>query len=120
IRRWKEENKAYLLAGHDYLADLLDKLSLVRKPAGAVLAEALACAKPASAVTQTLGLSGEMQLLARWCRELQRRAGGQPFFLDGRWAARLLGVPHETIASWLRALCGRLSVLQLVKRGFTG
>ena len=120
IRRWKEVNKAYLLPGHDYHAELLDKLSFVRKPAGAVLAEALACARDKPPLTQTLGFSEELQLLARLCRELQRRARNKPFFLDGRWAARLLGVPHTSVASWLRALCGRLGVLQLVSKGVTG
>jgi hypothetical protein len=120
VRRWKEVNNAHLLPGHDYHAELLDKLSFVRKPAGAVLAEALACARHKPPLTQTLGFSEELQLLARLCRELQRRAGNNPFFLDGRWAARLLGVPHTSVASWLRALCGRLGVLQLVSRGVTG
>ncbi len=120
IRRWKEENNAYLLPSHDYHAELLDKLSLVRKPAGAILAEALGCARHQPPLTQTLGLSEEIQLLARLSRELQRRARNEPFFLDGRWAARLLGVPHTSVASWLRALCGRLGVLQLVSRGVTG
>ena len=120
VRRWKEVNNAHLLPGRDYHAELLDKLSFVRKPAGAVLAEALACARHKPPLTQTLGFSEELQLLARLCRELQRRARNKPFFLDGRWAARLLGVPHTSIASWLRALSGRLGVLQLVSKGVTG
>jgi hypothetical protein len=39
-----------------------------------------------------------------------------PFFLDGRSAAKVLGRPHETVASWLRAL-RRVGVIALEAKG---
>ena len=55
----------------------------------------------------------------RLCRQLQIEAGTNPFFLDGRSAAKVLGQPHETVASWLRAL-RRLEVIALDKKGRRG
>ena len=46
----------------------------------------------------------ETKLLVGICRELQRRAGEQPFFLGCRTAAELLKVEHNTAARWLRLL----------------
>lgn len=119
-KQWQTANKDHLLPDHDYNAELIDKLSLVRNPAGAVLAEVLACAKDSPDIPQTVSFRENLQLLAKLCRELQRRAGDHTFFLAGRSAARLLGEPHTTVASWLRGFCGRLGLLKLVSRGVTG
>ena len=64
-------------------------------------------------------LPRNVKLLACLCRELQRQAGITPFFLDGRSAAKVLGRPHETVASWLRALC-RVGVITLKAKGRLG
>ncbi len=44
-------------------------------------------------------------LLAALCRELQRDAGENNFFLACRTAAQLLGVTHKQAWCWLRVLC---------------
>jgi hypothetical protein len=119
-KQWQAANKDHLLPDHDYNAELIDKLSLVRNPAGTVLAEVLACARNSPDIPQTVSFCENLQLLAKLCRELQRRVGDHPFFLDGRWAARLLGEPHTPVASWLRGFCGRLELLKLVSRGVIG
>jgi hypothetical protein len=46
-----------------------------------------------------------LRLLASLCRELQRQAGDEDFYLDCRMAGRLLGVPHNTAWRWLTILC---------------
>jgi hypothetical protein len=68
---------------------------------------------------QTLRLSSDIQLLGTLCGVLQQQRGKKPFFLDGRSAAKALGKPHETVASWLRALC-QLGVIKRVSKGTSG
>ena len=119
VRRWQSDNQSHLDLDRDYLAEFLDKLSLVRFPRGRALFDAYEAAKKQSAPKQTTDLSSDVQLLACLCRELQRRAGTKPFFLAGRPAARVLGKPHETVASWLRAL-QRAGVIWLVDKGRRG
>jgi hypothetical protein len=62
--------------------------------------------------------SEPLRNLASLCRELQRgRDHGQPFYLDSRTAARLLGVDsHWQVWKWLRMLCDE-GILELVKPG---
>ena len=43
----------------------------------------------------------ELRLLVALCRELQRSAGGGPFYLSCRTAGRLLGVDYSTANRWL-------------------
>jgi hypothetical protein len=45
-----------------------------------------------------------LRLLVTLCRELQRQAGDRPFYLGCRDAGRLLGVPFQQAAKWLRRL----------------
>jgi hypothetical protein len=45
-----------------------------------------------------------LRLLVALCRQLQRQAGGAPFFLACRTAGGLLGVEHVTAWRWLFAL----------------
>jgi hypothetical protein len=86
-----------------------------------VLVKAFEVAKHLPPPKQTLRLSRGVQQLASLCRELQRQAGPKPLFLDGRSAAKLLGKPHRTVASWLRALGDpRLRVIELVNKGRLG
>jgi hypothetical protein len=119
VHRWKEQNSDHLENDHDYLAEFLDKLSLVRFPRGRALAGAVELARNIVPPKQTLRLSSDFQLLATLCGVLQRRVGKKPFFLDGRSAATALAKPHETVASWLRALC-RLGVIRLISKGRRG
>lgn len=46
-----------------------------------------------------------IEKLESLCRELQRIAGEEPFYLDCRTAGRLLGVHYTSAARWLRILC---------------
>jgi hypothetical protein len=119
VRRWKASNQDQLENDYDYLTDFLCKLDLVRFPRGRALANALERAKNISPPKQTEPLSEGVQLLAKLCCILQQDAGKKPFFLDGRSAAKELGIPHRTVASWLHALC-RVGVLVLVSKGHRG
>jgi hypothetical protein len=119
VRRWQSRNRQNLEDNHDYLTEFLDKLSLVRHPKGRALVNALRAAKRLPPPKQTTRLSRDVQLLACLCRELQREAGTNPFFLDGRSAAKALGHPHETVASWLRAL-RHVGVIALEAKGRRG
>jgi hypothetical protein len=119
LRRWRGQNNDHLDNDHDYLTELLDKLSLVRFPRGRALLRAVEVARKVEPPKSTLRLSSDVQLLASLCGVLQRRAGKQPFYLDGRSAAKAVGRPHETVASWLRALC-RLGVIRLITKGRRG
>jgi hypothetical protein len=119
VRRWKASNQDQLETDYDYLTDFLCKLDLVRFPRGRVLANALERAKNITPPKQTELLSYEVQLLAKLCCILQQDAGTKPFFLDGRSAAKELGKPHRTVASWLHALC-RVGVIVLVSKGRCG
>jgi hypothetical protein len=119
FHRWKEHNDDHLEDDHDYLAEFLDKLSLVRFPRGRALLRALEIARNVEPPKQTAPLSADVQLLASLCRVLQQQADKKPFFLDGRAAAKALGKPHETVASWLRAL-RQLRIIKRVSKGIRG
>jgi hypothetical protein len=45
-----------------------------------------------------------IRLLVAICREIQRHAGDQPFYLSTRVAGRLLDVDHKLASRWLRLL----------------
>jgi hypothetical protein len=45
-----------------------------------------------------------VRTLVALCAELQRLAGDRPFYLGCRDAGRLLGVPFQRAAKWLRRL----------------
>ena len=60
--------------------------------------------------------SDKVRLLISLCRELQRGAGDQPFFLGCRSAAELLGESPRQAAKWLRMLT-ESDVLELVSQG---
>jgi hypothetical protein len=119
VKRWKTSNHGYLKEDHDYLTEFLDKLSLVRFPRGRALVSALEIARNTAPAQKTTRLSPDVQLLGSLCKVLQDQAGTKPFFLAGRSAAKVLGKPHETVASWLRALC-RLGVIKRISKGSRG
>jgi hypothetical protein len=60
--------------------------------------------KPPRLARQLFPDEQPVQLLAGLCRELQRAAGDQPFYLDCRTAGRLLKVSHATAWRWLKVL----------------
>jgi hypothetical protein len=119
VKRWQASNQDKLENDHDYLAEFLCKLDLVRFPRGRALANAVEVARNISPPKQTELLSAEFQLLAKLCCVLQDQAGNKPFFLDGRSAATALGISHRTVASWLHAL-RRLGKVILVSQGRRG
>ncbi len=57
-----------------------------------------------------------VRLLVAFCRELQRYAGSEPFYLACRTAGEQLGVDHVTASRWLKVLI-RDEVLELVEKG---
>jgi hypothetical protein len=119
VKRWQASNQDHLENDHDYPAEFLDKLWLVRFPKGRALATAVEIARNIAPPKQTELLSADVQLLAKLCCVLQDQAGNKPFFFDGRSAAKALGIPHRTVASWLRALCW-LGVIIPVSQGRRG
>lgn len=58
----------------------------------------------------------KLKHLVAFCRELQREAGEQPFFLAARAAGNLLGIDAATASRWLSLLV-RQQVLKLVEHG---
>jgi hypothetical protein len=86
--------------------DFVDGWANVRFPAGAgpldaLWARALAEAPPPEAAAYEQ--DGVRRLVAL-CRQLQRRAGEETWFLACRTAGSLLGVPYQTAWRWLRLL----------------
>lgn len=63
--------------------------------------------------------TGEVRLLIKLCRELQRRAENGPFFLDCRTAGKQIGLDHQTAWRRLRMLCAD-GVLNLTELGTKG
>jgi hypothetical protein len=117
-KRWQASNQTNLDNEHDYVAEFLGRLDLVRFPKGG-LVRAVKIAGTIPAPKQTIILSSQCQSLAKLCCVLQRQAGNEPFFLDGRSAATVLDIPHSTVVIWLRGLC-RLKVIMLVSKGSRG
>jgi DNA-binding transcriptional ArsR family regulator len=119
VKRWQASNQDKLENDHDYLAEFLCKLDLVRFPQGRALTNAVEVARNIPPPKQTELLSAEFQLLGKLCCVLQDQAGNKPFFLDGRSAATALGISHRTVAIWLHAL-RRLGLIILVSQGRRG
>jgi hypothetical protein len=59
-----------------------------------------------------------LQILVALCRELQRAAGGQPFYLSCRTAGRLFSVSHTEAARWFFLLESD-GILRVVTKGGT-
>lgn len=71
----------------------------VKHPAGTgPLDRVLEDARRLGPPPETLKYGDKFQLLASLCRELQRRAGNESFFLGCRTAGKLIGVSH--VAAW--------------------
>jgi hypothetical protein len=80
-----------------------------------VLGKAMAAAKAADPPAFTAGYAPEHRLLASLCRELQRIAGSEPFFLSNAKAGEAVGVDKRQANRWLGALIGDLA-LRIVKK----
>jgi hypothetical protein len=88
-------------------ADFIDAWKKVKYAAGegpVDKAFARATAKKPPRIAVELYGDEPIVQLAALCRELQRLAGDDEFFLDCRTAGRLLGVSHKTASQYLRAL----------------
>jgi hypothetical protein len=101
-------------------ADFVSAWDKVTSPAGrGPVDEAFRRAKAAKSPPKAARLyAGEPKvvLLAALCRELQRRAGADHFYLDCRTAGKLLDVPHKQAWRWLNMLCAD-EVLEAGEKG---
>lgn len=120
LESWKRKNESFLRPNHDYFCEFLVKLQAVQFAWGETLSAALERARQQSPPSRVLVLTDEAaHLLASLCRELQREAGDEPFYLIGRAAALLLNRSHSTVASWLRAFQA-LGILEVISKGYRG
>lgn len=87
-----------------------------KEPIAIIFKQALAAPMPAAALQYD---EPKLRQLVAFCRELQRTAGEQPFFLACRTGEERLGVPYSTVSRWLQLL--RLdNVLSEVTKGKRG
>ena len=91
---WEDQNREYLSPDHDYVTELLDKLSLVRFPKGRTLLRAVELATKRVPPKQTAHLSPDVQLLACLCGVPEDRAGNKP-----NWSAKDTPVGHRGICT---------------------
>jgi hypothetical protein len=110
VREWHE--RTLTVVGDKAFADtwslFLAKWKKVRVPAGnnpvdEAFERALASPPPAKAVE--LYGQGPIVKLAALCRELQRTAGEEEFYIDCRKAGKKIGVHHTTAWHYLNTLC---------------
>ncbi|NOT02117.1 MAG: bifunctional DNA primase/polymerase [Phycisphaerales bacterium] len=66
-------------------------------------AEAMADPSELPPIVRSYGMD-RIRLLVRFCRVLQRLAGGNGFFLSCATVERLLGIPSQTTCRWLKML----------------
>ena len=98
--------------------DFIEGWDKIRNPKGAGYMDD-AMKEVAAATPPTIAMRYEddkIRRLITLCRELQRKAGEQRFFLAGRTAAEAIGIPPRTAATWLSGLAIE-GVLRLVKKG---
>ncbi|WP_228217574.1 hypothetical protein [Aromatoleum toluclasticum] len=91
----------------------------VRIPYGSVLnrvLEGIDMTESAPESLKLLGYGERALALCRICKELQRNAGEEPFFISSRQAGNLVGLHFTDAAATLSAFVAD-DVLQLVKRG---
>lgn len=107
---WYEKAKPYLRdhqSKSDYMIEFLNAYKAAKFPIGAVDLESWgrATRNPLPADFLPHFEQPEVRFVIGFCVELQRNAGGEPFFLSCRTLQRLLNhKTHTTAASWLRAL----------------
>lgn len=83
-------------------------------PMGSILAKAREGVFDVPEVAQEF--QGGLRLLVSLCRELQRAAGSNPFYLSCRTAGRLLEVDHTTAWRWLFWLI-QTQIVEVVSKG---
>lgn len=89
----------------------------VKFPAGTgPLDRILDIARRSNPPPETLKYGNKFQLLASLCRELQRHARAEPFFLSCRTAGKLLGVDHVTAWRYFLLLQANRT-LQMIEKG---
>lgn len=109
VWQWFERNRAMMTADFkECRADFVEAWDQVHTPWGASLAEAYEASQWLELSPHDLRLLGEghtpvHQQVLRLCKELQRRAGDGPFFLDQRAAAAVLQ-PETSRSTIQRAL----------------
>lgn len=99
--------------------DFMRGWEAVRIPYGSVLNRLLGeidMNESAPESLKKLGYGEKALLLCRICRQLQRNAGEEPFFISSRQAGELIGLHFTDAAATLNALVAD-DVLKLVKRG---
>ncbi len=103
----------------DSLAAFLRSYQRANTPLEDVLGQCLAMAQDNPIPEWSHGFSPPCTLLAGLCRELQRWADGEPFFISARTAGAAVGVSHVHAARWL-SMFNAMGVLQLIERGTQG
>jgi Bifunctional DNA primase/polymerase, N-terminal len=108
----------------EYLFEFLEAWERARFPLGerAVIREAwlaASAAEPPATASKKLS-DPRLLLLASFCRELQRRAGTQPFYLACRTVQERFNLSsHVTGYNWLLGLV-RVNILDIAERGTRG
>ncbi len=122
VQRWHDLGLAKGVIGtvpfEETWIDFLQSWPKVKSPKGAERMTAIFEAVQAAPVPK-VALQYEQQglrLLVGLCRELQCRAGDEPFFLACRTAGNLLGVDHTTAWRWL-FLLGHDGIVEEVEKG---
>ncbi|MEO5721661.1 MAG: hypothetical protein ABIR71_09350 [Chthoniobacterales bacterium] len=117
---WQARNCAFLSPQRDYFSEYLARLNAVLFAEGQNLTSAYERALIATPTARVMCYSNEAaHFLACLCRELQTRAGDQPFFLDCRNAGKMIGVHFTTANEWLNGF-QQLGILKLVEKGEHG
>lgn len=104
----------------EYFMEYLNAYRLAKYPLGSMsVAQAIKAARenPLSPDALPWAENADLRLLVAVCRELQKIAGEEPFFLSARTVMRIFNQDtHATGAKWLRSLCV-MEVLEEVKKG---
>jgi hypothetical protein len=108
---WYDRAKPFLREGQtrdDYWFEFLYGYKRVKHPLGEDVIERAWVEAQKMPIPKIAGQfeQGEVRLLVSLCRELQRIAGREPFFISCRTVQRLFHhETHGTGARWLRGLC---------------
>jgi hypothetical protein len=120
VRKWHEmalpfiATKAFEETWYDFRSAWSSiKFAIGEEPIAIMYAQALAEPAPKCAEKYE---QPQLRALVALCREMQRDAKSEPFYLAGRVAAQQIGVDHRTAARWLKMLCMD-RVLSLAERG---
>lgn len=119
VKDWHQRGKGNMLT-KDFgttWGDFAHAWPRVRVPEGDdVIGKARERAEAADPPAWTADYDPRQKLLASLCRELQRAAGAEPFFLAARVAGTQVGVDKDTANRWLRAFVADGALVE-VKKG---